>query len=180
MKTTLLCLLIAALGAGCLRVDHTPPASDTSAVRETTATPTPATPAPAAAPAAAPAPGATKLAVVEGFLTPESVLHDPVQDIYFVSNINGGPTTKDNNGFISRVRPEGAGHPRGHAVGSGHRRGPLVRREDRRPEGQREPGRPGRRIPERHCDRADRRAVHHRHRHSVRRRGQHAPPRPDR
>src|SRR3989449_7596573 len=108
MKTTLLCLLIAALGAGCLRVDRTPPASDTSAVRETTATPTPATPAPTAAPSAAAAPGATKLAVVEGFLTPESVLHDPVQDIYFVSNINGGPTTKDNNGFISRVRPDGA------------------------------------------------------------------------
>ena len=108
MKTTLLCLLIAALDAACLRVDRTPPASDTSAVRETTATPTPAAPAPAAAPAAAPAPGATKLAVVEGFLTPESVLHDPVQDIYFVSNINGGPTTKDNNGFISRVRPDGA------------------------------------------------------------------------
>src|SRR2546422_4662122 len=108
MKTTLLCLLIAALGAGCLRVDRTPPASDTSAVRETTATATPATPAPTAAPAAAAAPGATKLAVVEGFLTPESVLHDPVQDIYFVSNINGGPTTKDNNGFISRGRPDGA------------------------------------------------------------------------
>src|SRR2546425_30459 len=52
--------------------------------------------------------GATKLTVVEGFLTPESVLHDPVQDIYFVSNINGGPTAKDNNGFISRVRPDGA------------------------------------------------------------------------
>jgi len=109
MKTTLLCLLIVALGAACLqRADRAPPASDTSAVRETTATPSPATPAPAAAPAAAPAPGATKLAVVEGFLTPESVLHDPVQDIYFVSNINGGPTTKDNNGFISRVRPDGA------------------------------------------------------------------------
>jgi len=45
---------------------------------------------------------------VEGFLTPESVLHDPAQDIYFVSNINGGPTAKDNNGFISRVRPDGA------------------------------------------------------------------------
>src|SRR5712691_7878176 len=102
MKTTLLCLLIAALGAGCLRVDRTPPASDTSAVRETTATPTPAPPAAAAAP------GATELAVVEGFLTPESVLHDPVQDIYFVSNINGSPTAKDNNGFISRVRPDGA------------------------------------------------------------------------
>src|SRR2546427_11325554 len=108
MKTTLLCLLIAALGAGCLRVDRTPPASDTSAVRETTATATPATPAPTAAPAAAAAPGATKLAVVEGFLTPESVLPDPVQDIYFVSNINGGPTRTDHNGFITRGQPDGA------------------------------------------------------------------------
>ena len=45
---------------------------------------------------------------MEGFLTPESVLYDPAQDIYFVSNINGGPTAKDNNGFISRVRPDGA------------------------------------------------------------------------
>jgi len=36
------------------------------------------------------------------------VLHDPAQDIYFVSNINGSPTAKDNNGFISRVRPDGA------------------------------------------------------------------------
>ncbi|PYP81996.1 MAG: hypothetical protein DMD25_00425, partial [Gemmatimonadetes bacterium] len=26
----------------------------------------------------------------------------------FVSNINGSPTAKDNNGFISRVRPDGA------------------------------------------------------------------------
>src|SRR2546428_827399 len=106
MKTTLLCLLIAALGAGCLRVDRTPPASDTSAVRETTATPTPATPAPTAAPSAAAAPGATKLAVVEGFLTPESVLHDPVQDIYFVSNINGVPrrrTTTDSSAGCGRT-----------------------------------------------------------------------------
>src|SRR3989454_1970347 len=41
-------------------------------------------------------------------LTPESVLHDTVQDIYFVSNIHGSPTAKDNNGFISRVKPDGA------------------------------------------------------------------------
>ena len=53
-------------------------------------------------------PGATKVTAVEGFLTPESVLHDSAQDIYFVSNINGSPTAKDNNGFISRVRPDGA------------------------------------------------------------------------
>src|SRR2546426_7894859 len=107
MKTTLLCVLIAALGAACLqRADRAPPASDTSAVPNSTATP--AGPAPAAAPTPPPPPAATKLAVVEGFLTPESVLHDPVQDIYFVSNINGSPTAKDNNGFISRVRPDGA------------------------------------------------------------------------
>src|SRR6266496_4562221 len=51
---------------------------------------------------------ATKVVAVEGFLTPESVLHDTAQDIYFVSNINGSPTAKDNNGFISRLRPDGA------------------------------------------------------------------------
>jgi sugar lactone lactonase YvrE len=51
---------------------------------------------------------ASRVLVVQGFLTPESVLHDPVQDIYFVSNVNGGPTAKDNNGFISRVRTDGA------------------------------------------------------------------------
>src|SRR5437762_11304199 len=107
MKTTLLCVLIAALGAACLqRADRAPSASDTSAVPNSTATA--AAPAPAAAPTLPPSPGATKLIVVEGFLTPESVLHDPAQDIYFVSNINGGPTAKDNNGFISRVRPDGA------------------------------------------------------------------------
>jgi sugar lactone lactonase YvrE len=62
-------------------------------------------PAPAAP---VPASSATKLLAVEGLRTPESVVHDSVQDIYFVSNINGNPTTKDDNGFISRVRPDGA------------------------------------------------------------------------
>src|SRR5204863_310120 len=100
--------LRALCAAGLQRADRTRPASDTSAVPDTTATR--ATPAPGAVPTPTPppSPGATKLIVVEGFLTPESVLHDPAQDIYFVSNINGGPTTKDNNGFISRVRPDGA------------------------------------------------------------------------
>src|SRR5881628_4036405 len=55
-----------------------------------------------------PAPGATKMLTVAGFSTPESVLHDSTQDIYFVSNVNGSPTAKDDNGFISRVRPDGA------------------------------------------------------------------------
>ena len=34
---------------------------------------------------------------------PESVLHDPQQDVYFISNINGAMLDVDGNGFISRV-----------------------------------------------------------------------------
>ena len=49
----------------------------------------------------------TRVASVEGFLTPESVKHDPAQDVYFVSNINGAPGAKDDNGFISRLKPDG-------------------------------------------------------------------------
>lgn len=44
---------------------------------------------------------------VTGFSTPESVLWDSVADIYLVDNINGAPTAKDNNGFITRMRPDG-------------------------------------------------------------------------
>ena len=43
-----------------------------------------------------------------GFSTPESVLHDEAADLYLVSNINGAPTDKDGNGFISRVAPDGS------------------------------------------------------------------------
>jgi len=43
-----------------------------------------------------------------GFVEPEAVRYDPAQDIYFVSNWGSGPTeAKDNNGFISRLTPEG-------------------------------------------------------------------------
>lgn len=42
-----------------------------------------------------------------GFQTPESVLHDAVADVYLVSNINGSPLAKDDNGFISRLAPNG-------------------------------------------------------------------------
>jgi len=41
-----------------------------------------------------------------GFQTPESVLYDADQDVYFVSNINGQPTAADDNGFISRINPD--------------------------------------------------------------------------
>ncbi len=56
--------------------------------------------------AATPAPMSTTV-VDPNFQTPESVLHDAVADVYLVSNINGDPLGKDNNGFISRVGPDG-------------------------------------------------------------------------
>jgi sugar lactone lactonase YvrE len=42
-----------------------------------------------------------------GFLSPESMQYDPAQDVYFVSNINGNLSARDNNGFISRVTVDG-------------------------------------------------------------------------
>ncbi len=42
-----------------------------------------------------------------GFMTPESVLHDVVADVYLVSNINGVPFDEDDNGFISQISPDG-------------------------------------------------------------------------
>ncbi len=106
MRATVLCMTFA-VAAACQPVDRKRQASnvaDTTALLDTTRVvqPTPPPPPPP------PAPGATRMLTVAGFSTPESVLHDSAQDIYFVSNINGSPTAKDNNGFISRVRPDGA------------------------------------------------------------------------
>lgn len=42
-----------------------------------------------------------------GLATPESILHDADADLYLVANINGRPSQKDNNGFISRITPDG-------------------------------------------------------------------------
>ena len=41
-----------------------------------------------------------------GMSTPESVLYDAESDVYLVSNINGSPLAKDNNGFIAVLSPE--------------------------------------------------------------------------
>jgi sugar lactone lactonase YvrE len=38
---------------------------------------------------------------------PESARYDRDLDVWFVSNVNGSPTGKDNNGYISRLRPDG-------------------------------------------------------------------------
>ncbi len=45
--------------------------------------------------------------IVSGFSAPESVLHDAQLDVYLVSNINGGGLDVDDNGFISRLAPDG-------------------------------------------------------------------------
>ncbi|MBN1985002.1 MAG: hypothetical protein JW761_01795 [Prolixibacteraceae bacterium] len=40
--------------------------------------------------------------------TPESVLYDDARDVIYVANINGDPSEKDGNGFISQLNPDGS------------------------------------------------------------------------
>lgn len=42
-----------------------------------------------------------------GFMVPESIVMDTIDDVYLVSNVNGSPTGEDGNGFISRLTPDG-------------------------------------------------------------------------
>lgn len=44
---------------------------------------------------------------VEGFQGPESARYDPELDVWYVSNVNGSPADRDNNGFISRLKGDG-------------------------------------------------------------------------
>ena len=60
-----------------------------------------------AAGVAAPAEFSRAASIQGAFKTPEAVRFDPTDDVFFVSNINGSPGEKDNNGFIARVRAEG-------------------------------------------------------------------------
>ena len=76
--------------------------TDSSAVRDSMAAPAAVT---------GPLPASAKIATLEGMKTPESVRYDADQDIYFVSNINGNPSQKDNNGFIAKVSAENPGAP---------------------------------------------------------------------
>ena len=50
---------------------------------------------------------ASRVTTLEGFSTPESAKYDEAADVWFVSNINGQPSAKDGNGFISRVTADG-------------------------------------------------------------------------
>jgi len=39
----------------------------------------------------------------DGFITPESVIYDEKNEVYYVSNVNNNPWEKDENGFISKM-----------------------------------------------------------------------------
>lgn len=69
--------------------------------------PAPVEPAPAAAPEPPAAPPGPVVIKDVGFQVPESIQHDVTSDTYLVSNINGSPLDKDDNGFISKLSPEG-------------------------------------------------------------------------
>ena len=47
------------------------------------------------------------LSIVDQFSGPESMQYYPPADEYLVSNVNGDMSVKDDNGFISRVSPDG-------------------------------------------------------------------------
>jgi hypothetical protein len=70
---------------------------------QATASASPAAAPPEPAKPAQPSP----VAKYTGLSTPESVLYDADRDRYLVSNINGKPLDKDNNGFISELSPDG-------------------------------------------------------------------------
>jgi sugar lactone lactonase YvrE len=50
---------------------------------------------------------ARKVGETGNFQGPESARYDRDQDVWFVSNINGHPGAKDNNGYISRLKSDG-------------------------------------------------------------------------
>jgi len=85
-----------------------PPATVEAPAPTASAAPAPTTPpTPAEPPAPAKPPAALTLGKDAGFSTPESALYDAKNDVYIVTNINGGPSAADGNGYISRVSPDG-------------------------------------------------------------------------
>ncbi len=56
----------------------------------------------------APSAAAEPVRTYTGLSTPESVLYEAVQDVCFVSNVEGSPLAKDDQGFIAKVSPDGS------------------------------------------------------------------------
>jgi sugar lactone lactonase YvrE len=48
-----------------------------------------------------------RVATIDGLSGPESVRYDPRQDVYFVSNFNGGGNERNADGFITRAAADG-------------------------------------------------------------------------
>lgn len=48
-----------------------------------------------------------RVGAVHGLASPESARYDPRQDVVFVTSINGNPGARDDNGYISRIDPDG-------------------------------------------------------------------------
>jgi hypothetical protein len=44
---------------------------------------------------------------ISGLMSPHSFLADPAGDEYFISNVNGDPDARDNNGFITKIDQSG-------------------------------------------------------------------------
>lgn len=107
MRTTSKLLAVLIL-AGC--GGSSKPATQPTPDGPHTVEPTPVEEAKPEAPAEPPAPPPVlpvMTAADIGLATPESVLYDEADDVYFVSNINGAPGAKDGNGFISKLSPDG-------------------------------------------------------------------------
>jgi sugar lactone lactonase YvrE len=84
-----LALLAAGCGGGADR-----PAADSAAAAADTAGPT--------------GPSAKPVATVDSLDGPEAARWDPELKLWFIANVNGGPSGKDNNGYISRLTSTGA------------------------------------------------------------------------
>jgi sugar lactone lactonase YvrE len=50
-----------------------------------------------------------KLGETGGLDVPESVRYDAELDVFYIANINGNPSQKDNNGYIARVHADSTG-----------------------------------------------------------------------
>jgi len=92
-RLTLSALIVLAACAG----ERKETAKETAQADTTAATAAPAGPA-----------EARKTGTVKNLQNPESARWDAEQDIWFVSNVNGNPSDKDNNGYISRLKPDGS------------------------------------------------------------------------
>jgi len=57
--------------------------------------------------ASARGPSATPVVTVDSLDAPEAARWDPELKLWWIANVNGAPSVKDNNGYISRVSAEG-------------------------------------------------------------------------